>query len=148
MEHYTLRLLQPAFPAPPGLRAIVLRDEQAEDGSTQLIHESLLVIGFQAQVVHHYSSDNPRPVHPDPSLMEKLGWHYKHQDFLCAPICLTTNGRILTLNPDEPCWMLLEPGTPVERIELLAQKLRDDEQLRRTVEHRIEDLEQDSLASD
>lgn len=148
MEHYALRLLQPAVAAPAGMRAIVLRDEFDHDGSSRIVHELLLVVGLQTQVVHHYTSDASRPVHPDPIAMEKLGWHYKHQECHVAPICLTSNGRLSMLNPDEPCWMLVEPETPVERVEQLARKLRDDEQVRRAVEHRIEDLDQDSLASD
>jgi hypothetical protein len=148
MEHYALRLLQPAFAAPPGMRVIVLRDEPVEGGPAELVHEVRLVVGFQSQVIHHYTSNDPRPVHPDPAVMEKLGWHYKHQDCHCSPICVTASGRVEALNPDEPCWMLIDPDTRGERLEQLSKKLLDEERLRRTIEHRIEDLDQDSLASD
>ncbi|RUL87106.1 hypothetical protein [Tautonia sociabilis] len=148
MERYALRILQPGIPAPPGLRALVIREDPDRDDPSALSHQTLAVLAIQPQVVHHYSSDVPRPVHPDPLLMERLGWHYRHQESRLSPICLTADGRLAPLDPDDPSWLLLEPGTPDDRVELLARRLKDEELLRRTLEHSIEDRDQGNVESD
>ncbi|QDV35039.1 hypothetical protein [Tautonia plasticadhaerens] len=148
MERYALRLVHPDIPAPAGLRVLAVRDGSGEGGPDGLAHETMPVVAIQSQVVHHYTSDDPRPVHPDPTLMERLGWHYRHQECRHAPICITSSGRVEALDPDDPCWILLPPDTPDDRVELLARRLKDEEGIRRTLEHRIEDIEQDHVEGD
>lgn len=148
MERYALRQIRPDIPAPAGLRVLVVRGESGEDSPDGIVHETMPVVAIQSQVVHHYTSDAPRPVHPDPALMERLGWHYKHQECCHAPICITPSGRVEALAPDDPCWILLPPDTPADRVELLARKLEDEERIRRTLERRIEEIDQDHVEGD
>ena len=148
MEHYALHLPLSAIPAPAGMRAVVVRTDEAEDGSWSIVHDVLAVVGFQPSVVHHYASDEPRSVHPDPGSMERLGWHYRHQEARYAPIAVTRSGRLEPLDPDDPRWQLLPPETPSDRIDALARKLRDKEAVRQAVERRMEDQEQGDVESD
>jgi hypothetical protein len=148
MERYALRQIRPDIPAPPGLRVLILREEPVEGGPSRLVPEALPVVAIQSQVIHHYTSDEPRPVHPDPALMERLGWHYKHQECCHAPICITHAGRIEALDPDAPTWILLPPGTSEDHVQQLARRLEDEERIRHTLERRIEDIDQDSVEGD
>lgn len=141
MEHYALMEFAPIAPVVAGTRVIVVRARESGAAWTADF-EVLAVLGIQPTVVRHYSRDEPAPVQPTPSLMERHGWQFHRLEYRYAPIYCTADGRLATADPDDPRWSLVHPGTPDDRIRVLAEKLKVLEVERRQNERRVEEEEE------
>ena len=140
VEHYAL--LQPgtAVAAPPGLRAIRVRNVPVGEART-IAHDLLRVVALQPTIVRHYAGDSVAPVHPDPALLAAQGWTYRHLEMRYAPVVIDADGRLEALDPDDPRWSLVDPDTPEARIEAIAEGLKAREVDRQLAERAAEQAE-------
>jgi hypothetical protein len=145
MEHYSLCQPAPALAVPAGMQVILARASWIA-GAWTAAHEVLPVVAIQPTVVHHYSHAKVAPVHPIPSLMEKHGWDFQRIETRYAPVFITAEGKLAVADPDDPSWLLVPPGVPNERIEVLAETLKAQEIARQEAEWRIE--QQDEAADE
>lgn len=145
MEHYSLQQPGPVLPATGGMRVLVVRSRQV-GGVWETTHDVLAVVGIQPITIHHYFIEATAPVHPDPILMEKHGWTYRHLEMRYAPVFITPEGRLSGIDPDDPRWSLISPEFTTEQIQALAVSLQTREVERQALERRIE--EEEEIASD
>jgi hypothetical protein len=141
MEHFSLLQPAPLVQAPWGLRLLLVRVEN-KDGAWLAEHDVLKVVGIQPILAHHYAKETVAPVHPTADLMDKHGWRFEHLEMRYAPLYIDSEGKLATAVPDDPAWRLIEPDTPDDRVESLAQTLKTREVERRALERQIEEQEE------
>jgi hypothetical protein len=145
MENYSLLQPSPVVPAPEGTRLILVRTHEGQTG-WQVEHHILRVVGFQPTAVHHYTRDKAASVHPSHEMMDRHGWTYQHLEMRYAPVFIGPDGKLTSIDAHDPRWYLLEPGTPDDRVEVLAETLKAKEVERYRTERRLE--EEDEVAGE
>lgn len=147
MEHYALRVPSPAVPVPPGTKLLRTVSRQVHDRA-DVSSEVSPVVGLQPIHVYHYVSDDVRPVEPDPALMSRHGWRFRHLEFRYCPIYLDEDGRPALADPDDPAWRLSSPDTTTAQLEPRLHEMEQAESSRLNRELIMEDRDQGSVEGD
>lgn len=73
--------------------------------------------------------------------MEPHGWEFRHAGTRYAPVFLNAEGRISSIDPDDPWWWIVPPETSDAQVGSVAESLKANKLQRLEHERRIENTE-------